>query len=85
MGGGWLVECEGNNTDPLAMVTSQYPGSKMTLLSISLSPHIKLIIIFLAESLAPAEASQALCLLGTSGQATVTGFIRLEGDAKATQ
>ena len=75
------MECGENITDPLAVVTSQCAASVMTLLS----PHFKLIIILLAESLAPAEASQALCLLGNGGQATVTGFIRLEGDARATQ
>ena len=60
-------------------ISPQYPASQMT------QRQIKLIIIFLAESLTPVLASQALCELDESGEGRVRGSIRLEGDSRATQ
>ena len=47
--------------------------------------HIRLLLVFLAETLAPAQARQALCHLGRRGPGDVRGAIRLEGDSRETQ
>ena len=60
-------------------ISPQYPASQMT------ERQIKLIIIFLAKSLTPVLARQAVCELDESGEGSVRGSIRLEGDSRATQ
>ena len=84
-----MVDCGGNNTDPLVVVTRCGGGIPVSILppasKMTVRHHIKLLLVFLAETRAPAEATQALCQLDNNAPGTVRGSIRLEGDARATQ